>query len=81
MKQMLLMVMVAGVLAMGGCATKPMTPQERELQMAQNSCRMQAAEMIGPGFGWDLEDQRSSYFEWCMENMGYTKAELRKMWY
>ncbi len=81
MKHILMLLMAVGVLAMAGCATKPMTPQEREFQTAQNSCRMQAAEMIGPGFGWDLEGQRSSYFEWCMENMGYTKADLSKIWY
>lgn len=74
--------LVTVLLMMAGCATKPMTPQERELQMAQSSCMAQAAEMVGgPGFGWDVENQRSSYFEWCMENMGYTKADLRKLWY
>ena len=82
MKHMLMAVLAVALLGLGGCATKPMTPQEKEFQMAQNSCTAQTNAMIGGSrFGWDNQLQWSGYFEWCMESMGYTKADLRKIWY
>ena len=82
MKSSLLIILIAGVVGLSGCAVKPMTPQEKEFLQAQNSCTTQANEMVGgPGSGWGSQAQWSSYFEWCMENMGYTKDDLRKWSY
>ena len=69
-------IFVTALLMLGGCATKALTPEEQAFQDAQRSCTEQTNSMIGGSrYSW------SNYFEWCMEGKGYTKDQLKSIWY
>ena len=58
-------IFVTALLMLGGCATKALT----------NS-------MIGGSrYSWSDQLPWSNYFEWCMEGKGYTKDQLKSIWY
>ena len=71
------------VFLLGGCAAStPLSPQERVFQETRQSCMEQTNAMIGGNaYSWSGNLPWSSYFEWCMEGKGYTKADLENIWY
>lgn len=72
---------VAAILILGGCATAShQTPQEQAFETAKNSCVQETNAMIGHG-RWDGDLQWDNQFEWCMQNKGYSKDQLKKIWY
>ncbi|WP_302554731.1 hypothetical protein [Bilophila sp.] len=75
-------IFAAALLMLGGCATKALTPEEQAFQNAQNSCTEQTNSMIGGSrYSWGNELSWSNYFEWCMQGKGYTKDQLKTIWY
>lgn len=82
MNRLLAKASLAAVILLAGCAANtPLTPQEEAFQTDRQSCTQSANSMIGPEGNWNQDMQWSSYFEWCMENKGYTKDQLKKIWY
>ena len=78
----LLVALSIGLLALSGCATKPMTPQQQAFKSAQSECTNLADSMIGPeSYGGGDSIIWNSYFVTCMEGKGYTKDDLNKIWY
>lgn len=75
-------IFVTALLMLGGCATKALTPEEQAFQDAQRSCTEQTNSMIGGSrYSWSDQLPWSNYFEWCMEGKGYTKDQLKSIWY
>lgn len=75
---------VVSVLCLSACAypQKGITPQEAAFKSAQNECTALTNSMIGgTRYNWYNDLEWSSYFEWCMENKGYTKEQLKTIWY
>ena len=74
---------VSSLLFLGGCvASKPLTPEEQVFQSAQQTCTAQTNAMIGGNrYSWGEELQWDNYFQWCMQGMGFTKEQLKKIWY
>ena len=67
-------IFVTALLMLGGCATKALTPER--------SCTEQTNSMIGGSrYSWSDQLPWSNYFEWCMEGKGYTKDQLKSIWY
>ena len=61
-------IFVTALLMLGGCATK--------------ACTEQTNSMIGGSrYSWSDQLPWSNYFEWCMEGKGYTKDQLKSIWY
>ncbi|MEG1609880.1 MAG: hypothetical protein RR014_03325 [Bilophila sp.] len=83
MKAIVKTMAVAGaLLLLGGCATQQQTPQEEAFQAAQNQCTTQTNSMVnGSRNAWGGGLEWSNYFEWCMGNQGYTKEQLKTIWY
>ena len=59
-------IFAAALLMLGGCATKALTPEEQAFQNR---------------YSWGNELSWSNYFEWCMQGKGYTKDQLKTIWY
>ncbi|WP_308776706.1 hypothetical protein [uncultured Bilophila sp.] len=76
-------VFAASLLILSGCAVQSsLTPEEQVFQEAQNSCSEQTNAMIGGSrYSWSDELSWSNYFEWCMEGKGFTKDQLKNIWY
>ena len=75
-------IFVTALLMLGGCATKALTAEEQAFQDAQRSCTEQTNSMIGGSrYSWSDQLPWSNYFEWCMEGKGYTKDQLKSIWY
>ena len=75
-------IFATALLMLGGCATKALTPEEQAFQDAQRSCTEQTNSMIGGSrYSWSDQLPWSNYFEWCMEGKGYTKDQLKSIWY
>ena len=75
---------LAAVFLLGGCAASntSLSPQEQVFRGAQQSCTDQTNAMIGGSpYSWHGDLPWSSYFEWCMEGKGYTKDQLKNLWY
>jgi hypothetical protein len=75
---------LVSVLCLSACAypQKGMTPQQAAFKSAQNECTALTNSMIGgTRYNWYNDLEWSSYFEWCMENKGYTKEQLKTIWY
>ena len=69
-------IFVTALLMLGGCATKALTPEEQAFQDEQTNS------MIGGSrYSWSDQLPWSNYFEWCMEGKGYTKDQLKSIWY
>lgn len=83
MNRLLAKASLAAVVLLAGCATNttPLTPQEEAFEADRHACTQSANSMVGPEGNWNQDLQWSSYFEWCMENKGYTKEQLKKIWY
>lgn len=72
------------VLCLSGCAytSTPLTPQEEAFRSSQRECTTLTNAMIGGSrYSWYNDLEWSSYFEWCMQNKGYTQAQLKTIWY
>lgn len=76
------MTVAGAVLLLGGCATQQQSPQQEVFQSAQNECTTQTNSMVGGSrYSWGGGLEWSNYFEWCMANKGYTKEQLKTIWY
>lgn len=75
-------IFVTALLMLGGCATKALTPEEQAFQDAQRSWHRadQLHDRREPLF-MERSAPWSNYFEWCMEGKGYTKDQLKSIWY
>lgn len=75
-------IFVTALLMIGGCATKALTPKNQSLSGCAASCTEQTNSMIGGSrYSWSDQLPWSNYFEWCMEGKGYTKDQLKSIWY
>lgn len=84
MNTMLKTAALVAVLCLSGCAyTSPtLTPQQEAFRSAQHVCTAQTDAMVGGSrYNWYNDLEWSSYFEWCMQNKGYTKTQLKSIWY
>lgn len=84
------MLLAAGVLVLAGCsgmqressgdAQSVPSVQEISLEAADKECRERAVAMTSRddrpwfGSGW----QQQSYYEWCMEDKGYSREEYKR---
>ncbi len=84
LKSIILASFASALLLLGGCATnsKVLTPEEQAFKSAQQTCTAQTDAMIGGSrYAWGESAQWDNYFVWCMEGKGYTKEQLKKIWY
>ena len=70
-------IFITALLMLGGCATKALPPEEQAFQDAQQTNSM----IGGSRYSWSDQLPWSNYFEWCMEDKGYTKDQLKSIWY
>ncbi len=70
------------IMSVGCTPPKPMTPEEQRFQNNKQDCVNQTVDMMGgspPEVFNNLN--MTSYFQWCMENKGYSQREVNKIWY
>lgn len=75
-------IFVTALLMLGGCATKPLPLKNKPFRMRSVPGTEQTNSMIGGSrYSWSDQLPWSNYFEWCMEGKGYTKDQLKSIWY
>lgn len=68
---------------LAGCALpqqKPMTFEEQQACAARQQCEEEATNMAGPNT-WQSNPYWNDYFVMCMNRLGVSDAQLKKMWY
>lgn len=71
---------VAICLIVSACAPKARTVQEKIFDSVVENCTEQTNMMLSPDHAKG-DSSWGSYFEWCMDKQGYTRADLKDLWY